>query len=120
MWGVYCLSPDNPPPAGGCPCCKDKAPKTYNSKQFAEKETHIQKLGLTSKQMFLLKSSWKGISSEMQASGVTLFVDIFKSNKEVLNAFPKLNPNLTSSGMKYPKDKAINEAFQEHGLKHFE
>jgi len=67
--------------------------------------------------MYLLKSSWKGISSEMQASGVTLFVDIFKSNKEVLNAFPKLNPNLTSSGIKYPKDKAINEAFQEHGMK---
>ena len=46
-----------------------------------------------------------------------IFYSIFKSNKEVLNAFPKLNPNINSSAMKSPKDKAINEAFQEHGTK---
>ena len=40
-----------------------------------------------------------------------LFFSIFKSNKEVLNAFPKLNPNINSSAMKSSKDKAINEAF---------
>ena len=46
-----------------------------------------------------------------------LFFSIFKSNKEVLNAFPKLNPNINSSAMKSSKDKAINEAFLEHGAK---
>jgi len=91
--------------------------KNFHSKQSAEKESHIQRLGLTNKQMYLLKSSWKAISAEMQANGISIFVDIFKSNKEVLNAFPKLNPNINSSAMKSPKDKAINEAFQEHGTK---
>ena len=49
--------------------------KNFHSKQFAEKESHIQRLGLTNKQMYLLKSSWKAISAEMQANGITIFVE---------------------------------------------
>ena len=45
------------------------------------------------------------------------YFSIFKSNKEVLSAFSKVNPNIASSGMKCPKDKAINEAFHDHGSK---
>ena len=40
----------------GTACCAEKSTRTiatrnYNSKQFADKETQIQKLGLTTKQM---------------------------------------------------------------------
>ena len=45
------------------------------------------------------------------------YFSIFKSNKEALSAFSKVNPNIASSGMKCPKDKAINEAFHDHGSK---
>eukprot|EP00090_Calanus_glacialis_P013542 TRINITY_DN22211_c0_g1_i1.p1 TRINITY_DN22211_c0_g1~~TRINITY_DN22211_c0_g1_i1.p1 ORF type:complete len:206 (-),score=40.26 TRINITY_DN22211_c0_g1_i1:45-662(-) len=95
------------------PCCSQNYPIAYNDSQFAEYELHKEKLGLTNKQLSLLISSWKSISSEMQAQGVTLFVEIFKSNNEVIHAFPLLNPNLKGNDAK----EAMNEAFREHGIK---
>ena len=38
---------------------------------------------------------------------------IFKSNNEVIHAFPLLNPNLKGNDAK----EAMNEAFREHGIK---
>merc|ERR1719215_2296182 len=57
-------------------------------------EKIIDKIGLTKRQMFILRTSWRTISNEMTIHGLTIFVDMFKSHREVHDAFPRLNPVL--------------------------
>merc|ERR1712241_761093 len=85
----------------------------YDDRQLAALTAYKQQLGLSSKQLKLLISTWMSISSEMEAQGVQLFVDIFKSNSEVIHVFPLMNPNLKDN----LANKYLHEAFKEHGSK---
>jgi len=54
------------------------ASKNAENRNIELKEVEVQEsenvLGLTKRQRFLLKGSWKGVSRELQVSGVRLFV----------------------------------------------
>jgi len=74
-----------------------------------QEETHP--LGLGKRQRFLLKGQWKGVSRELQTTGVTMFVQMFTSSPEVLSLFTKFQNLATEEEMR------ASEAFQEHGEK---
>lgn len=58
-----------------------------------------------------MKGQWKGISRELQTTGVTMFVQLFTSSPEVLSLFSKFQNLSTEEEMR------ASETFQEHGEK---
>lgn len=65
-------------------------------------------IGLTKRQRFLLKGSWKGVSREMQTTGVRLFIQMFLAHPETIQYFPKFE------GLTNPEDQRKSEVFQDH------
>ncbi|XP_070181501.1 neuroglobin-like isoform X3 [Littorina saxatilis] len=67
-----------------------------------------EKLGVSSKQIFGLRQSWKGIKRNMEDTGVEMFLRLFKSNSELKNMFHEFK-DLTSED-----DLRANEALENH------
>lgn len=96
----------------GCIASKDSTPRNIELTEVEVKEQE-NVMGLTKRQRFLLKGSWKGVSRELQLTGVRLFVQMFQTHPETLELFPKFS-DLDSA------DKQQNsEVFKEHGEKVF-
>merc|ERR1711868_89060 len=87
-------------------CCTQNT--IYDDQQLSALATYTEQLGLDKKQLALLQKTWKDISTEMEAQGVRLFVEIFQSNNEVIHVFPSLNPNLKGNRA----NEVIHEAFK--------
>lgn len=93
-------------------CCSQRY-TIYDDRQLSALTSYKEQLGLDKKQLNLLISTWKSISTEMEAQGVRLFVDIFQSNNEVIHVFPLMNPNLKNN----LANKNVHDSFKEHGSK---
>jgi len=95
----------------GCIASKKTENRNIELNEVAKENT--DKIGLTKRQRFLLKGSWKGVSRELQVTGVRVFIKMFQDHPETLEHFPKFR-DLDSS------DKQRNsEAFKEHAEKVF-
>ncbi|KAF7488020.1 Neuroglobin [Sarcoptes scabiei] len=80
----------------GCPLSKTSDENDVQSKQndfsnevMVTNKTVDPRLPLTVRQKFNLSKSWKGISREMEMTGVLMFVKLFEETPEILNLFTK-------------------------------
>lgn len=80
----------------GCPLSKsgdrDDRKSTADLNRVEENignKTVDPRLPLTVRQKFNLSKSWKGISREMEMTGVLMFVKLFEENADILNLFTK-------------------------------
>ncbi|XP_076464514.1 neuroglobin-like isoform X3 [Babylonia areolata] len=67
-----------------------------------------EKLGVSAKQLFSLRQSWKGIRRNMDGTGVEMFVRLFKSNGDLKNMFHAFK-DLSSDD-----DMRSNESLENH------
>jgi len=88
----------------GCVAGKEEAPQPP-----PPQEENDHPLGLTKRQRFLLKGQWKGISRELQSTGVAMFVQMFTKSPELLELFADFK------GLATEEEWRANEKFQEHG-----
>jgi len=68
-------------------------------------------MGLTKRQRFLLKGSWKGVSRELQVTGVRLFVQMFQVHPETLQYFSDF------SELDSPEKQKNSDTFKTHAEK---
>ncbi|GFS08611.1 neuroglobin [Elysia marginata] len=58
------------------------------TREFTDiKQVSYDEIGLTYKQVFSLKQSWKGIKRKMEETGVEMFVRLFKTNSDLQALF---------------------------------
>ncbi|KAH9401190.1 hypothetical protein TYRP_002781 [Tyrophagus putrescentiae] len=69
------------------------------------------RLPLNVRQKFNLSKSWKGISREMEMTGVLMFVKLFEENSDLLSLFTKFQE------LKTRDSQMKSEALQEHATK---
>ncbi|KAH9417465.1 neuroglobin-like [Dermatophagoides pteronyssinus] len=83
----------------GCPLSKSgddsnssrrqKSLDPFETEENIGNKTFDPRLPLTVKQKFNLSKSWKGISREMEMTGVLMFVKLFEETPDILNLFTK-------------------------------
>jgi len=97
-------------------CIASKKPQSGGI-ELTEAELEVKEtenvIGLTKRQRFLLKGSWKGVSRELQVTGVRLFVQMFISHPETLELFPQF------SDLNSPEKQKSSDVFKDHGEKVF-
>jgi len=94
----------------GCISSKKSGQNNIELAEVEVKETE-NIIGLTKRQRFLLKGSWKGVSRELQATGVRLFIQMFQSHPDTLQIFPQFE------GLTCPEEQKKSEVFQDHSSK---
>lgn len=70
--------------------------------------TFYESIGLSTRQVFSLKQSWKGIKRKMEDTGVDMFVRLFKTNTELKRMFHKFKELNTDDELR------SNEALEYH------
>ncbi|BFZ07378.1 hypothetical protein BsWGS_10417 [Bradybaena similaris] len=97
-------------------CTNDKAALGSNGTQDQQRDSEppsfsvqaAKELGLTQKQVFSFKQSWKGIKRRMEDTGVEMFVRLFKTNASLQKMFQGFKD------IRSDDDLRSNEALEYH------
>ncbi|XP_013786255.2 neuroglobin-like [Limulus polyphemus] len=66
------------------------------------------RLPLTTKQRFNILTSWKGIARAMESTGVSMFINLFQENVDLLNLFSKFQSLSTQESQKDSMELAFH------------
>ncbi|GFO17095.1 neuroglobin [Plakobranchus ocellatus] len=84
--GVAAKPPGKQPAPGAVGCGSQKGvPPTREFSDINQK--NYDETGLSHRQVFSLKQSWKGIKRKMEETGVEMFVRLFKTNSDLQTLF---------------------------------
>ncbi|KAL8585150.1 hypothetical protein ACOMHN_013165 [Nucella lapillus] len=88
--------------------CKLENGKAEECSALPVQSKTCEQLGVSAKQIFSLRQSWKGIKRNMEETGVEMFVRLFKSNGELKNMFHAFKDLNSDDEMR------SNEALENH------